>query len=67
MGKTAGVAFCICLAVEVVEMRAARLAGVVYLVVAVGCDKGKAFQLLALAHDAPAAARDHENRQAVLL
>jgi hypothetical protein len=42
-----------------VEVRAARLAGVVDVVIAVWRDKGVAGQLLALAHDAPAAARYH--------
>ena len=55
----ADVALCIRLAVKVVEMSAAGLAGVVDVVVAVGSDKAVAFKLLALARYAPAAAGYH--------
>jgi len=58
----ADVAFCVCLAVKVVEMGAAGLAGVVYVVVAVGREEAVAFKLLALARYAPAAAGNHLGR-----
>jgi hypothetical protein len=50
-----------------IKVCAARPAGVVDVVVAVGCDKAVARELLALAHDAPAAARNHGITAARLL
>jgi hypothetical protein len=58
----AGVAPCVRFAVKVVEMSAAGLAGVVYVVVAVGREEAVAFKLLALARYAPAAAGYHLGR-----
>ena len=55
----AGVARGVRLAVKVVEMSPARLAGVVNVVKAVRRDKAVTLKLLALARDAPAAAGNH--------
>lgn len=58
----ADVAFCIRLSVKVVEVGAAGLAGVMYIVVAVRREEAVAFKLLALARYAPAAAGNHLGR-----
>lgn len=58
----AGVAPCVRLAVKVIEMGAAGLAGVVYVVIAVGREEAVAFKLLALARYTPAAAGNHLGR-----
>ena len=55
----ADVAFYICVAIQMIEVGTAGLAGMMDLIVAVNRDKTVAFKLLALAYYASAAARYH--------